>query len=170
MLKLLINVINRINYIVGLLLGLTILLIAALVVYEVTCRYFFNAPTLWSMEINEYLFCAVSLMGGGYCLLKDGHVRVDLLYPRLSAKGQAVVDFCTFPLALLFCVLLVWHGWQETWGAFVGHHLSDSVMAMPLWPAWLTVPLAGFLMGIQIISRLLGHIDNLMSTDAAEQG
>jgi TRAP-type mannitol/chloroaromatic compound transport system permease small subunit len=168
MLKRVIHVIDKINYITGLLLGFVILLIMVLVVYEVTSRYFFNSPTLWSMEINQYLFCAVSLMGGGYCLLRDGHVRVDIFYPRLSAKGQAVVDFCTFPLALVFCGLLVWYGGQETWMALKGHHLSDSVMAMPLWPVWTTVPAAGLLMGIQIISRLLGHISNLKSKDEAE--
>ena len=64
MLKRVIQVIDKINYMTGLLLGFVVLLIMVLVVYEVTSRYFFDAPTLWSMEINQYLFCGVSLMGG----------------------------------------------------------------------------------------------------------
>ena len=95
-------------------------------------------------------------------------MRVDILYPKLSAKGKATVDFCTFPLALLFCGLLIWYGGQETWIALKDHHLSDSIMAMPLWPVWLTVPVAGLLMGIQILSRLLSHISKLRSKGEAE--
>lgn len=170
MLKRVMHVIDKINYITGLLLGFIILLIMVLVIYEVASRYFFNSPTLWSMEINQYLFCAVSLMGGGYCLLRDGHVRVDILYPKLSSRGQAIVDLCTYPLALVFCGLLIWQGSQETWIALVGHHLSDSVMAMPLWPVWLTVPVAGLLMVLQIVSRLLGHISSLTLKEEADAG
>lgn len=145
-------------------MGILTLFMMCIVMYEVTSRYFFNAPTLWSMEINQYLFCAISLLGGGYCLLRDGHVRVDILYPKLSPKGQAIVDFCTFPLALLFSALLIWFGWEETWDSIVGHRLSDSVIALPLWPVWLVVPVAGVLLGIQVISRLLNHIGDMKSS------
>ena len=145
-------------------MGAITLVMMVIVMYEVTSRYFFNAPTLWSMEINQYLFCAVSLLGGGYCLLRDGHVRVDVLYPKFSPQKRALVDFCTFPLALLLCCLLTWFGWQETWDSFVGHRLSDSVIALPLWPVWLVVPVAGVLLGMQVISRLLGRIGDMKSS------
>lgn len=156
--------IDTINIIAGLFVGMLCLIMLFCVIYEVVARYFFNAPTLWSMEVNQYLFCIISLMGGGYCLVRDGHVRVDLLYPKLSAKGRAITDWCLFPLALLLCGLLVWFGWQETWDSIVDRRISDSVMGMPLWPAWFSVPVAGFLLGIQIISRLLGHIVDLKSS------
>jgi len=163
-LKRIIQAFDRINYMTGLTMGILTLFMMCIVMYEVTSRYFFNAPTLWSMEINQYLFCAISLLGGGYCLLRDGHVRVDILYPKLSPKGQAIVDFCTFPLALLFSGLLVWFGWEETWDSIVGHRLSDSVIALPLWPVWLVVPVAGVLLGIQVISRLLSRIGDMKSS------
>jgi TRAP-type mannitol/chloroaromatic compound transport system permease small subunit len=158
------NAFDKVNGITGLMMGIVSLVMMCIVIYEVTSRYIFNAPTLWAMEINQYLFCAMSLLAGGYCLLRDGHVRVDVLYPKLSPKALAITDFCTFPLALLFCGLLIWFGLQETWDSIVGNRLSDSVLALPLWPVWLTVPVAGLLMGIQVISRLLGRIEDLKSS------
>lgn len=162
--KRLIQVFDKVNSVAGLVMGFVSLIMMCIVMYEVTSRYIFNAPTLWAMEFNQYLFCAMSLLGGGYCLLKDGHVRVDLLYPKLSPKTQGIVDFCTFPLALLFCGLLIWLGFQETWDTIVGNRLSDSVLALPLWPVWLTVPVAGILLGIQVISRLLGRIEDMKAS------
>jgi len=157
-LKRVINAFDKVNEIAGLLTGIISLFIMCIVMYEVLSRYVFNAPTIWAMEINQYLFCAMSLIAGGYCLLKDGHVRVDILYPKFSPRILAITEFCTYPLTLLFCGLLVWYGWQETWDSIVGHRLSESVLALPLWPGWLIVPLAGLLMGIQTISRLLRRI------------
>lgn len=165
-LKRVMNAFDKVNGITGLMMGILSLVMMSIVMYEVISRYIFNAPTLWAMEINQYLFCAMSLLGGGYCLLRDGHVRVDVLYPKFSPRGQAITDFFTFPLALLFCGLLIWFGWQETWDSIVGHRLSDSVIALPLWPVWLVVPVAGVLLGIQIISRLLSRIGDMKSSGA----
>lgn len=160
----LIRGIDTINALVGLTMGIVSLFVMLSVIYEVVSRYFFNAPTLWSMEVNQYLFCAITLLGGGYCLLRDGHVRVDVLYPKLSPRGQAISDFCCFPLALLFCGFLIWFGWQETWDSIVGHRLSDSVIALPLWPVWLVVPAGGLLLGMQVISRLLRRVEDMRSS------
>jgi len=150
-----IKIVDRVNDIVGLVLGVISLVIMLTVVYEVIARYVFNAPTMWSMEINLYLFCAICVMGGGYCLLKDGHVRVDLIYPKLFARERAIIEFCTYPLALLFCGILIWLGGREAWTAIVEHQVSESVMAFPLWPVWTTIPIGGFLLAMQIIARLL---------------
>jgi len=157
-----IKAIDAVNNFFGNIVGWISILMVFLVVFEVVSRYVFNAPTLWSMEINQYLFCAMSLLGGGYCLLKDGHVRVDLFYPKFSPKTQAIVEMCTFSLAIIFCVILVWLAGSEFWAALVEHKRSDSVMAFPLWPIWFTVPLGGFLLGMQIVARYLRHVRTLI--------
>jgi len=159
--KVLINAINKVNYLVGLLMGLFVLVLMFNVMYEVIARYFFNAPTIWSMESNQYLFCAMSILAGGYCLLKDGHVRVDILYQNFSPKRKAIVEWCTYPFIIIFCGLLVWSGGQETWDSFVGGRVSDTVLAVPLWPIWLTVPLGGLLLALQVVVRLIGRLGEM---------
>ncbi len=157
-----IKAIDKVNNLFGNIAAWISLLMVFVVVFEVVSRYVFNAPTLWSMEINQYLFCAVSLVGGGYCLLRDGHVRVDLFYPKFSPKTQAIVEMFTFPLALILCVILVWLGGDEFWTALVGDRRSESAMAFPLWPVWLIVPLGGFLLAMQIVARYLRNILTLI--------
>ncbi|MBN2568349.1 MAG: TRAP transporter small permease subunit [Deltaproteobacteria bacterium] len=156
--KNIVKVIEALNSLVGHILGWVALLMALAVVYEVVARYFFNAPTLWSMEINQFLFCTLSLLGGGYCLLEDKHVRVDLFYQHYSEKTRAIVEMCTFPIILILCVVLVYFGGREFWSALIEHKTSNSVMEFPLWPVWFTIPFAGFLLSIQVIARYLRHI------------
>jgi len=163
--KTLIKAIDTVNNFFGNLGAWICFLMVLVVVYEVVSRYIFNAPTLWSMEINQYLFCAMLMLGAGYCLMQDGHVRVDLFYPRMSPKTQAIVEMCTYPLAIIFCAILVWLGGEEFWAAVVEHRKSDSVMAFHVWPVWLVVPLGGFLLGMQILARYLRNLLVLINKD-----
>ena len=157
-----IKAIDAVNILFGNIISWLSVLMVFLVALEVVSRYVFNVPTLWSMEINQYLFCGISLLGGGYCLLRDGHVRVDLFYPKFSPKTKARVDMCTFLLALIFCVILVWLGWGEFWVTLVDYRRSNSSVALPMWPVVLTVPLGGFLLGIQIVAKYLRHVLTLI--------
>jgi TRAP-type mannitol/chloroaromatic compound transport system permease small subunit len=156
-----IKTIDAVNNFIGNLSGWLALLMACLITVEVVSRYIFSAPTMWSMEVNQYLFCAITLLGGGYCLLKDGHVRVDLFYPKFSPKTVAIVEMCTFTLAIIFFAILVWLGGSEFWAVLVEHKKSDTIMAFPMWPVWLTVPLGAILIELQIIARYLRHVGNL---------
>jgi len=153
--------IDAVNRWVGRMMGYIALLMALLITYEVIARYIFNAPTIWSMDINQYLFCAISLLGGGFCLLSEGHVRVDLFYPKFSPKTQAIVEIVTYPFALAFCGILVWLGGAEFWHVLITATTSGTALNFPMWPVWLTVPLGGFLLGMQIIARYFRHIKTL---------
>ena len=44
------------------------------------------------MELQWHLFAIVFLLGGAYTLLKNAHVRVDVLYDRYSEKTQAWIN------------------------------------------------------------------------------
>jgi len=156
-----VRVIGSINTFFGTVVGWVSLLMMAAIVYEVVARYVFNAPTIWSMEINQYLFCMISMLAGGYCLLKDGHVRVDIIYPRFSPKVKAWVEIITFLLPVAFCSLLIWQGGSEFWKVLTNGIVSDTVLEFPMWPVWLMIPLGGLLLALQILARYLEHIATL---------
>ena len=139
-----------------------LVLLTTLVVYEVIVRYVFNAPTFWSMEVTQYLFCAITMISGGYCLLRDGHVRVDLFYPKMSPKTQALVEIITYPLTIIFCVILVWLGGEEFWRVLSSMTRSDSIAALPLWPVWLMIPMGGLLLLLQVVARYIKNIQILI--------
>lgn len=64
------------------------------------------------IEAQWFLFSLVFLLGAAYTLRGDGHVRVDVLYGRLSERGKAWIDLFGGVLFLLpFCVFALWVGW-----------------------------------------------------------
>ena len=83
-------------------------LVVLVVFIDVVMRYVFNTSFVFTQEFEWHLFAFIFLMGAGYTLLKDGHVRVDIIYQRLSPKSKAWIDF----IGVLFflipgCVLII---------------------------------------------------------------
>lgn len=125
------------------------LLIMGAVVWEVFCRYLLRSPTSWAMEINQYLLAALALLAGGYALLDERHVRVDMLYRRFPPRAKAAVEVFSGLLILLLCAVLMYHGSEFALDALRKGKRSMSLLELPLFPSMALVPLGGFLLALQ---------------------
>jgi TRAP-type mannitol/chloroaromatic compound transport system permease small subunit len=76
--------------------------------YDTFMRYLFRAPTVWSYDISYMLGGTVMLMGMAYATLHRTHIRVDIIYMRLSRKVKLIIDLCFTALIYLplFSILL----------------------------------------------------------------
>ncbi len=83
--------------------------IVVLVVFvDVVMRYAFKTSFVFTQELEWWLFAFIFLMGAGYTLLKDGHVRVDIFYQRMSPKAQAWINLLGVILFLIpGCYLII---------------------------------------------------------------
>lgn len=93
--------IDRLNSWVGSGVGWVSFIIVIVVFTDVVMRYVFNRSYVFVRELEWQLFSFIFLMGAGYTLLKEGHVRVDVFYQKLSARGKAWVNL----LGVLFLLL-----------------------------------------------------------------
>ncbi|MCG6965991.1 MAG: TRAP transporter small permease subunit [Chromatiaceae bacterium] len=92
---------NRFSDWVGALSAILLLLLVSNVFYDVVMRYLFNDVSIGMQELEWHLYSMIFLFGVAYALKTDGHVRVDVIYERLSPKKRAVID-------ILGTVLLLW--------------------------------------------------------------
>jgi len=118
--------INKISEGVGRLSAWLVVVMVALVCYDVAMRYLFQAGSIALQELEWHLFALIFLLGGAYTLKHDEHVRVDVFYQArwMSDKRRALADIfgCLFML-FPFCVLMIYssipfvmqsYGWGET--------------------------------------------------------
>lgn len=76
--------------------------------YEIVSRYWFDAPTLWVHE-TTIMICALCMAyGGAYCLARDSHIRIRILYDLLGPGGRRRLDVFNALLALFYCVLIAY--------------------------------------------------------------
>ncbi|HKK55127.1 TRAP transporter small permease subunit [Marinobacter sp.] len=97
------------------------IVVTGVIIYAVVGRYAFGAGSVMLEEVQWHLAGAGWLLGLGYTLVTDDHVRVDVIHERLSLKGQGWVElFGLVVLLLPFLVLAVWEmvpyaysSWQQ---------------------------------------------------------
>lgn len=122
-------------------------------------RYAFNYSSNALLEIQWYLFGLIFLLCSGYTLLRNEHVRIDLLSAKLSKRGRTWIDilgilFFLMPMAVAILVL----SWPVFLHAFESGEMSNSAGGLIVWPARLMVPVGFALLILQGVSELIKRI------------
>ncbi|TEW56734.1 TRAP transporter small permease subunit [Psychromonas sp. RZ22] len=109
------NVFDRFSDFIGKMAATLMILLLVNVFYDVVARYFFKSSSIGLQELEWHLFASMFLLGIAYTLKEEGHVRVDILYEKLSGKKQAWINTlgCLF-FILPFCALIIWYGYDFT--------------------------------------------------------
>lgn len=119
-------------------------------------RYSINFSSNALLEIQWYLFGLIFLLCGGYTLLRNEHVRIDLISGRFSKKAQTWIDifgilFFLMPMAIVIMTL----SWPVFVSALESGEMSNSAGGLIIWPARLMVPVGFFLLILQALSELI---------------
>ncbi|MFT4604897.1 MAG: TRAP-type mannitol/chloroaromatic compound transport system permease small subunit [Rhodothermales bacterium] len=108
------------------------------------------------IELQWYLFSMLFLLGAAYALQTDSHVRVDVLYGRLSRKGKAWIDLMGTVLFLIpFCVLMLWVSWPSVINSWAVLEGSPDPGGLPRYPIKTVIPIAFLFLLAQAFSMLI---------------
>ncbi len=128
--------IERITGGAGLLAAWLVLLLVLATCFEVFSRYVLNNPTLWAYEVGYMATGTNFMLGMAYTLRERGHIRIDVLYGRFSARTKAVIDaigiaFFLLPVAF-WLSLKLWGYALEAWR--IGETTGESAWNPVVWP------------------------------------
>lgn len=126
--------VDAVNRVVGRFAMYLIFALIGVLLYSAICRYFFNMPISWSMEMGQFILAAYYLLGGGYSLQLDSHVRMDLLYSSWSPRTRAVTDAFTIFFLVFYLVFLLVGGISSTSYAIEYGQKNYTSWAPPLAP------------------------------------
>ena len=70
-------------------------------------RNIINIPLIWIIEMAQFVMTGYYLLGGGYSMLADDHVRMDLIYSKLKDKTKALLDSLTSVFLIFYLVVLL---------------------------------------------------------------
>lgn len=122
-------------------------------------RKLFSYSSNSLLEIQWYLYSAAFLLGSGYALRHDEHVRVDLIIERLSKRARAYVEiigtiFILFPL----CAVIILTSWDFFFEPMMSGEMSPEPGGLILWPARALIPFGFILLMAQGLSQLIKSI------------
>ena len=122
-------------------------------------RKLFNVSSNAWLELQWCLFSAIFLLCAGYTLLRNGHVRIDVLAGRLSPKAQAWIDILgTLFFLLPMTLMLTWMSWPYFLHSYQDNEISGSAGGLIFWPARLLMPLGFGLLALQGFSEMVKRI------------
>jgi len=148
------DVIDAINEKAGRGIGFLIYPGIAICVLEVVLRYGFGNPTVWAHGYLQRIFAVYFILIGAYTLLYKGHVRMDLIYGRLSLRGRLFLDLVGTVLLLAWCIILVWKGSLFFWSSFTIREVDEATLGHPVYPVKFFIPVGAFLIILQWLGNL----------------
>jgi len=159
-----IRIVDALSTFVGGAAALIVIPLVLATCYEVFARYFLGSPTIWAFELGYILMGLHFLLGGAITLLGNQHVRIDLIYARLSPRRRAMIDL-TFYVALVLPALamICVHFWDHMFGAFMsGEASGQSAWNPPIWPFRAIILGSFVLLTLQVMSESAKCILTLM--------
>ena len=105
--------------------SLIFLVSGIIIVLEIFLRYVFNSPTIWVHETTVFICALCFAYGGCYCLARDKHIRIVLIYDSVSPVWRRRMDICITIAGIIFGLMLSWASWTlaekalfAPWGDF----------------------------------------------------
>jgi TRAP-type mannitol/chloroaromatic compound transport system permease small subunit len=151
-------IIGKINLFLSKVLQWTIIPISAIVMIEVIARYVFNHPTIWAWDVNVQLQALMATLGGGYVLLNDDHVRVDIMVAKLSRRKRAILESFTGMLTIVALGILTWHLSSLAVTSVRYLEVDWTYFAPPVYPLRCLMAFGSLMLLLQAIAMFLQNI------------
>ncbi|MDP2620532.1 MAG: TRAP transporter small permease subunit [Hyphomicrobiales bacterium] len=147
-----IRYVETVNRIIGRLMMYFIFVMIGILLFSSMSRTFFNVSYIWVVEMAQFTMAAYYLLGGGYSMQLDSHVRMDLLYCRWSPRGRAVADCITALFLLFYLVFLLIGGVSSTQYALQYGQVNYSAWAPYMAPIKIIMTIGIALMLLQAVA------------------
>ncbi|MEM1177559.1 MAG: TRAP transporter small permease subunit [Acidobacteriota bacterium] len=149
---------------IGRLTGWLTFLMVLIGAYNAVVRYL-GRYMRWSLssnlyiELQWYLFALVFLLAAGWTLKQDRHVRVDVLFGRLSPRRKAWVDLAGLTFFLIpFCIFGLWASIPAVRNSWAVWEMSPDPGGLPRYPIKTVVPVAFGLVLLQGVSEWIKRL------------
>lgn len=155
------------NGFVGRIVMYLIFVMIGVMLYASFSRTMLGMPINWAMEMGQFLLAAYYLLGGGYSLQINAHVRMDLLYGRLTPRKMAFTDTITAFCLIFYLTTLLIGGISSTEYAITYQQVNYTSWAPLLWPIKSIMTLGIFLMLLQAIAIFFKDLARLRGEEVA---
>jgi TRAP-type mannitol/chloroaromatic compound transport system permease small subunit len=147
-----VRAVDAVNRVVGRFTMYLIFAMMGVLLFSSGSRTFAGVSHIWVVETAQFLLAAYYLLGGGYSMQLDSHVRMDLVYSRWKPRTRAAVDVVTAGFLVFYLIVLLVGGLSSTQYAIEYGQKNYSSWAPPLAPIKIVMVIGIVLMLLQVIA------------------
>lgn len=153
-----ITVVDRFNYRLGRFIMYGIFALMGVLLWSTFSKAALS-PSLWTLEMAQFIMVGYYILGGPYAIQMGSNVRMDLFYGDFTPRRKAWFDALTVFFLLFYLCVLLWGGVESTAYSFkYGGERSSSVWRPYLWPIKIIMCVGFTLMLLQALSELFKDI------------
>lgn len=156
--RLYVRYVDAFNTLVGKVTMYVIFVMMAILLLTAIGRTVFGFSLIWTVETAQFTMAAYYLVGGAYSMILHGHVRMDLVYSRLSRRRQATTDAITDLLLIFYLVVMIVGAISSIEYALQYGQTSRSSWGPPLAPIKIIMGIGLVLMLLQVVSTFFKDI------------
>lgn len=165
--RLYVHYVDATNRVLGnIVMYLVLVMLAVLLIGSVT-RYVFNVPLIWIIEMAQFLMAAYYILGGGYSLQLNAHVRMDVWYERWAPRQRAFVDSITVFCLVFYLGIMIYGGVASSLYSLKYNQTNYSAWAPPMAPIKIIMTVGFVLMLLQAFSILFKDIAKVTKRELA---
>lgn len=161
--NILFNTITSISKIGELASEVCLVFLVLMIFREVIARYVFRSPSVFSVEISEYMMIFIAFLSAGWVLHQDRHVNMTALTDRFPKKIQLFLEIITSIITMAYCSIIIWKSVTTVLMAYNGSYHSASSVNFPLWIAYTFIPLGIATLFLQYIVKIGNSVSSLMN-------
>jgi len=151
--------IDGLNEFIGRWLAWLVLVAVLISAVNAAVRKAFDMSSNAFLEIQWYLFAAVFLLSAGYTLMRQEHVKIDVLLHRFERRTQIKIEIFGLLFFLMPFVFSVIHlVWPLVTKAYIHGEMSSNAGGLIRWPVFALVPAGFALLGLQGVSELVKRV------------
>jgi C4-dicarboxylate transporter, DctQ subunit len=152
--KMITFIIGEILKVAGIIAGILIFLIAAMVLISVAGRNIM-LPIHWVEPFSVYFFIAASYISAAFAMYNAEHIKIDILTNQFSSKTNKVIEIFLMTGSLVFFIFLTKHSWVMMHSSFVKHAKDLSIIQVPIWIPQSSLVIGSVLLCLAIIRHVL---------------
>jgi len=160
--------VDAVNRVVGRFAMYMIFAMMGLLLYSSIAKAFF-IPPIWSLELAQFSMAAYYLLGGGYSMQLDAHVRMDLAYGRWSSKRKGFTDSLTSFCLIFYLIILLYGAFSSTEYALQYGEESYSSWAPFMAPIKIIMTFGIVLMLLQAIATFFRDLARARGLSLSEE-
>ena len=163
------NIFNRTIDLLAIFAGILLIFSMLIICIAIASRYLVGRPMGWVIEITEYSLLYITFLVAAWVLKREGHVKMDLVFSRLSPRTQVLFNMITSGIGAVICFILFWYGVRVTWELYQTRYFTPTILELPKFVIVAIIFIGSLLLCLQFLNRTFLYLLNWRVSRDKEQ-
>ena len=130
------------------------------ITYDVLARNLFGAASPWAFDLSEYSLVWMTFLAAPWILLRDGHVRIEILVEVLGKPAQRILGIAVSLIGFTVCAILAWRTGIAAIEYYQNNVMMPRIWHIPrIWP-YCIVPIGSLMLSVTFLVRLALYVSH----------